>query len=100
MFRRIRFSYVIKVIQSPVPPSFFLPQDVKVYKEKLDVAGNRLPGSPQTAVVVNGEVFDYYFGTRSAEEIERMLIAIELGSTYPFERCPKRSSAWRCDVKG
>lgn len=93
------FSYVTKVIRSSVPAGLFLPAEVKPFKEKLDYASSRRAGSPQAAVLVNGEVFDYFHGTRSAEDIEKMLAAIRTGSKYPFERCLKMSSQWRkCEV--
>lgn len=98
-FQRIRFSYVIKAIGSTVPPAFFLPAEVRPLKPLLDNAGSGHVGSPQAAVIVDGVVFDYFFGTRSAEEIERMLIAISTGSAYPFTRCLKITRVGRgCEV--
>ena len=98
-FQRIRFSYVTKTIGSPVPPAFFLPADVKPLKSLLDDASAGRAGSPQAAVIVDGVVFDYFYGTRSAEDIERMLIAIRTGSAYPFARCLKVTRAGRgCEV--
>lgn len=88
-FRRIRFSYVQKTIKSTVPPAFFLPDEVKPLKSRLDHAGSGLSGSPQVAVFVDGEVYDYYFGSRSAEQVEEMLHAIRTGGLYPFVRCLK-----------
>ena len=100
-FSAIRFSYVTKAIRSPVPPSFFLPSEVKPYKDKLDFASSGRDGSPQAAVIVNGEVFDYFQGTRTAEEIESMLAAIRMGRPYPFDRCIKASTRWKtCEVRG
>ena len=98
IFKRIKFSYVVKVVRSPVPPSFFLPSDVRPYKEKLDFASNGIAGSPQIAILVGGEVFDYYVGARSADELERALIAIESGAPYPFERCVRRSTWTKCQA--
>lgn len=99
-FSAIKFSYVIKLIDSPVPPRF-LPAEVKPYKDKLDAASSGRHGSPQIAVLVNEEVFDYIQGTRSAAEIERMIFAIRTGEQYPFERCVKASKKWmKCDVRG
>ena len=98
-FRKTRFTYVDKLIGSAVPPSLFLPSEARPYKAQLDEAGNRLVGSPQTAVVVDGKVFDYYFGTRSADEIETMIASILRGSRYPFERCVKRETQRKCAVK-
>jgi hypothetical protein len=99
-FRSVTFTYVQKTIQSPVPPAMFLPSDVKPYKDQLDAAGGGRGGSAQVAIVVDGELFDYYFGVRSAEEVEQMILAIRNGTKYPFERCLKRD-AWKgCVVRG
>ena len=100
LFKSVQFSYVSKLIRSQVPPSIFLPSEVKPYKEKLDIASAGAIGSPQTAIIVNDEVFDYYFGARSAESIVKMLEAIMTGSKYPFERCIKLSKARTCEIKG
>ena len=100
IFKSIRFSYVVKLIKSTVPPSFFLPDEVKPLKEKLDTANNNTGGSPQVAVFVNGQVFDYYWGTRTADDVEQMLIAIKTGSPYPYERCIKLARFGKCAVNG
>lgn len=100
-FQRVRYSYVTKTIAAPVPPKFFLPEEVRPYKDLLDIAGAGGAGSPQAAVIVNGQVFDYFWGVRSAEEIVQMLAAIRTGGTYPFARCIKMSSQGRsCEVRG
>ena len=87
VFREIAFSYVPKNIRSAVPPRFYLPEAVKPFKEKLDAANAGRIGSPQVALLVNGKVFDYFFGARSALDIEEMLIAARNGGRYPFPRC-------------
>lgn len=98
-FARVRFSYVEKSIKSTVPLRLFLPEEVKQYKDKLDEASSRRQGSPQAAIMVNGEVYDYFHGTRTAEEFANMLVAIRSGSKYPFMRCVKMSTQWRqCEV--
>ena len=100
-FKGITFSYVTKVIRSTVPASIFLPKEVKPFKDKLDYASSGRIGSPQAALLVDGEVFDYFHGTRSAEEIESMLFAVRTGARYPFARCLKMSLQWqRCDIRG
>lgn len=100
-FKTATFSYVNKVIRSPVPSSIFLPSEVKPYKDKLDHASAGRAGSPQAALLVNGEVFDYFHGTRSAAEIESMILAIRTGAQYPFDRCVKVSASWgKCDIRG
>ncbi len=101
IFESITFSYVPKTIKSSVPPRFFLPESVKPLKDKLDAASSGRTGSPQAAVVVNGEVFDYFFGARSAEDIEEMLRAARDGTRYPFPRCVKLLAGGRgCAVTG
>jgi hypothetical protein len=99
-FKQSQFSYVIKVIRSSVPSGFFLPKEVKPYKDKLALASNGITGSPQTAILVNGEVYDYYFGSRSAADIEAMIQSILQGKTYPFERCVKRKTTRVCEIVG
>lgn len=95
-FATARFSYVVKAIRSPVPARAFLPAEVKPLKEQLDRASGGNAGSSQTAIVVNGEVYDYYFGSRSAQDIEKMILAIREGKPYPFERCTRRASRAVC----
>lgn len=90
-FKHMRFSHVRKVIASSVPPTGLLPDEVVPYKDQLDHASNRRVGSPQAALVVNGVVHDYFFGTRTAEQIAEMVEAVRTGqpSHYPFTRCLK-----------
>ncbi len=100
-FKGVTFSYVPKVIRSSVPPGLLLPVEVKPHKDKLDYASSGRGGSPQAALLVNGEVVDYFHGTRSAEQIEAMLIAVRTGGRYPFERCLKMSAQWgKCEIRG
>jgi len=99
-FRSVTFTYVQKTIQSPVPPAMFLPAEAKPYKDQLDAAGGGRGGSAQVAIVVDGEVFDYYFGARSAEEVEQMILSIRNGTKYPFERCLRRDASKGCSVRG
>lgn len=100
-FQGVRFSYVSKLIGSPVPPRLFLPSEVEVYKDQLDEASNRRTGSPQAALVVNGKVYDYFVGTRTAEQILDMVRAVREGLPYPFPRCLKVAPRGRgCEVPG
>lgn len=97
---RVRFTHVEKVISSPVPPAFFLPADVKPYKSVLDAAGNGGPGSAQVAILVDGKVHDYFFGTRTADEYQAMLRSVLTGTPYPTERCVQMSRMGRsCAVR-
>jgi hypothetical protein len=95
-FQRVRFTYVEKLIKSPVPPSLFLPSEVVPYKDQLDTASNGIIGSPQTAVMVDGKVYDYFWGVRNASDFEGMIKAINEGKPYPFNRCVKRKSQSEC----
>lgn len=97
-FKAVRFSHVRKSVESYVPAEMFLPPEVKPLKAKLDSACSS-GGSPQTAIFVNGEVYDYFWGTRSAEEVVAMLASIRTGTPYPFQRCLKLESR-KCVVKG
>ena len=101
-FNAIQFSYVEKLIGSSVPPRLFVPAEVKPYVDKLDMAANGAIGSPQAAILVNGELYDYFHNTRTAEQVERMLVSIRTGSPYPFKRCLKFASRSRskCEVTG
>lgn len=100
-FKGVRFSYVNKVIGSSVPPTIFLPDDVVPYKDQLDIASNRRVGSPQAALMVNGQVYDYFFGTRTAEQIVDMVESVRQGTAYPFPRCLKVALKGRgCDMPG
>ncbi len=101
-FQRIRFSYVIKPVGGAVPPSFFLDAEVKPYKDQLDEANAGRGGSPQGALLVDGKVYDYFLGVRSAHEIEAMILAVEDGTKYPFRRCLKVNSSRsvrQCDLR-
>lgn len=99
-FKAIRFSFVVKVIRSGVPSSFFLPEEVKPYKSRLDEASGGRTGSPHFAIMVNDEVYDYYFGVRGAADVERMIIAIRDRTPYPYERCIRIAGMGKCAVKG
>ncbi len=96
VFKRIRFSMVTKLLRATVPPTFFLPDEVKPLKAMLDQANGGFGGSPQVAVVVNGELRDYYFGTRSAAQIERMVRSLERARPYPFTACMKLNKSGGC----
>ena len=100
MFRSIEFVHVEKTIQSAVPPMFFLPDTVKPLKDKLDAASGGMAGSPQVAIIVNGEVYDYSWGARTSDDVLKMIKAIQTNTPYPFERCLKRRDRRHCDIAG
>lgn len=102
-FQSIQFSSVMKLIRSPVPLTVFLPAEVKPYKDKLDKASGGLSGSPHFAVLVDGQVHDYFLGTRSAETFEKMIVSIQTGLPYPADepRCLQLGKKWdQCAVIG
>ena len=99
-FKAIRFSFVLKLIKSGAPSSFFLPEEVKPYKARLDEASGGRTGSPHFAIMVNDEVYDYYFGVRGAADVERIIIAIRDRTPYPYERCVRIAGMGKCAVKG
>lgn len=98
-FQAIKYHYVTKSISASVPPAFFMPDELRPFKNKLDKASGGGFGSPQAALIVDGEVYDYFWGVRTAEEIEMMLKAVRTGSAYPFRRCVKMSRMGRaCEI--
>lgn len=99
-FKAIRFTHVNKTVRSAVPPAAFLPEEVRPYKAQLDAAGGGNVGSPQTAILVDGKVYDYYFGARNAADIEAMLLAIQARTPYPWPRCVRRGVRWACEDGG
>lgn len=91
VFRTVHYSYVTKSVGSPVPPEAFLPEAVKPLKSKLDLASGGRSGSPHQVIIVDGEVFDYWFGEKSADQIEAAVAALVHGTKYPHRRCIQRS---------
>ncbi|MBC7608191.1 MAG: hypothetical protein H7228_01235 [Polaromonas sp.] len=91
-FRQINFSYVTKAITSPIPSEIFLPAKVKPLKTKLDHASGGTSGSPHQVLLVDDEVYDYWFGARDAQVIEAKIAAIISGTKYPDRRCTRRAS--------
>lgn len=87
VFKGVNYSYVIKAIGSPVPSEMFLDAEVKPLKAKLDTAGGRAPGSAQQVLVVDNEVYDYWFGSKDAKDVEARVTAISSGTPYPGPRC-------------
>lgn len=103
-FKRLRFHYVTKGIRSPVPPPFFFPSQSKELQPLLAEASGGLTGSPHQALLVDGKVVDYWFGTAAgkgnAEEIARLVRAIEAGQPLGRETCVKLATVSKCKVKG
>ena len=95
-FKAIKFSYVRKTVGSSIPSSFFLPDEVKPYKDKLYYASSGRGGSPQAALMVNGEVYHYLVNVRTAEQYERMILAAQNGTEFPGGRCTRRGKDREC----
>jgi hypothetical protein len=103
-FKRVRFHYVIKTIRSPVPSAFFFPSESKHLQPLLAQASSGVSGSPHQAVLVDGKVVDYWFGTGAgkgnADEVARLVRAIEAGQPLGRETCVKLATARKCKVPG
>ncbi len=99
IFKSITFTYVTKAINSAVPSGFFLPSEVKPFKEKLDIATGRNAGSPQVVMLVNDEVHDTFFGSRSAEQYEKMILSVQQNTPYPEPRCVRQQAHFFCAEK-
>ena len=101
-YKAIRFTHVTKSIKSTVPPELFFPSEVKHLQGTLKEASNGLSGSPHQAILVDGKLVDYWFGTTkgSAEELEKMVRAIQAGNTLPRPTCVKLKTSSKCDVAG
>ena len=95
VFKGVNYSYVIKSIWSPVPSEMFLDAEVKPLKAKLDTAGGGRGGSAQQVLVVDNEVYDYWFGSMDAKDLEARVTAISSGTSYPGPRCVRYFPATR-----
>jgi hypothetical protein len=96
-FKAIKFTIVDKKISSPVPAAQLLPAEVRIFKDKLDYASGGNRGSPQVAILVDGQVVDYYWGTRSADDVEAMLDALLNKRAYTYPACIRYDKgSWRC----
>ena len=74
-------------IRASVPPAAQLPPEVRPLKDALDRASGGRSGSPQAALVVNGQVYDYYVSARPAETVLEMIGAVRGEWRYPLPRC-------------
>ena len=95
VWRSVTFSFVNKTVRSAVPAKSALPPQVQPFKDKLDAAGGRNIGSPQIAFIVDGEVYDYFFGGPTALEMETRMLAAIKGQDYG-RRCTERGPKWVC----
>jgi len=100
-FRKIRFAYVVKTVKAPVPPAALLPPELRPFKNQLDVASGGRSGSPHQAFIVEGQIYDYWFGAKGADDIEAAVAAILEGTRYPHRRCLKRTGGGdrSCEIR-
>lgn len=97
----IRVIEVHKPIRSGVPALEALPPEVRPHKAQLDEASAGRAGSPQSALIVNGKVHDYYFGTRATDILVEMVQSVRTGSPYPVPRCLRLGPrGHQCDKPG
>ena len=100
-FSSVDWSFVPKVIRSPVPSSFFLPTTIKPLREALVQATGGNAGSAQVVIFVDGKVHDVFFGSKDAAFYQKVVRSLENGKeAYLGERCVERAKGWACKVKG
>jgi hypothetical protein len=68
--QEIRFAYVVKTVKSSVPPAAFLPAELRPFKDQLDLASGGRGGSPDQGFIVDGKVYDYWFGPRARTRLK------------------------------
>lgn len=98
-FKGVRFSYVTKTIRSQVPPAAAMPPEVRPFKGALDRASGGRTGSPQAALVVNGQIYDYYVSARPADTVLEMVGAARGEWRYPLPRCLQMAAKGRVCVE-
>jgi hypothetical protein len=98
----IRYHYVTKSIQSPVPSAFFFPSDAKHLQPALKDASNGWSGSPHQAILVDGKVVDYWYGTArgDAQALAAVIRAIHEGRPLPRAACQQLDTRTTCKKPG
>ena len=101
-FRDMRYWHVVKSVPSTVPPGFFFPSEIKHLQPLLKEASSGATGSPQQAIVVNGKVVDYWFGTGKgdAADLAAMVRAIQQGKPLPRRTCLQLETSRSCKTPG
>jgi hypothetical protein len=103
-YKLLRYTHVTKSIQSPVPAAFFFPSEIRHLQPVLKEASNGYSGSPHQAILVNGKVVDYWFGTGSgksdAHAIAAVVRAIHDGTPMPRKTCLKLKTQTTCAEPG
>lgn len=98
-WKQVSFHYVTKTVASPVPVGW-LPEELKPFGAQMLAASSGRGGSSQTAFLVDGKVADYWFGSRSAEEIMQMVHAVRQGKPLPGTPCVRWSAQRVCQQPG
>jgi hypothetical protein len=101
-WQAVRYTHVTKSVKSAVPPALFFPSQVQALQPILKEASNGISGSPQWAVLVDGKLVDYWFGTGKAEpaELASMVRAIQRGKPLPRPTCVQLQTSRVCKTPG
>lgn len=103
-FKLMRFTYVTKTIGSRVPDPGYFPEATRHLQPALLEASNKHAGSPHEAILVDGKVVDYWFGSAGgkgdATEIARMVRAIANDEPLPRPVCRKLAGLQTCRLPG
>jgi hypothetical protein len=103
-FAHVRYTYVTKAIRSSVPSATWFPAEAKHLQPALAEAANGFSGSPHQAILVDGKIVDYWFGTGAgkgdATQIAAMVRAIRAGERLPRPTCKKLATQLTCAVPG
>lgn len=79
-FELLHFTYVDKSIRSPVPAAFWFPREIRHLRDPIFVASKGRTGSPLNAIVVDGRVATFWWGTWAAEDIAKTVREIHDGT--------------------
>ena len=101
-WKLIRYNHVVKAIQSTVPPALFFPAEIKHLQPLLKEASAGVSGSPQQAIVVDGKVVDFWFGTGKSDPaaLAAMFRAIQEGKALPRKTCVALDAKKACKTPG
>ncbi|MDP3135220.1 MAG: hypothetical protein Q8N17_02670 [Burkholderiaceae bacterium] len=79
-FQLLHFTHVNKSIRSPVPAAIWFPREIRNLRDPIFVASKGRTGSPLNALVVDGRVASFWWGTWAAEDIAKTVREIHNGS--------------------
>ncbi|HEY8359505.1 MAG TPA: hypothetical protein VIL30_18800 [Ramlibacter sp.] len=98
------YHFVTKSVQTPVPAATYFPAESKHLQPALAEAGNGWGGSPQQAILVDGKVVDYWWGSAtgkgSAADVAAMVRAIHEGKPLPRATCAHLDTRTSCKKVG